>query len=286
MNPKASHPSNSDHEPSRSDLDHRPSGSDSPETHPRRFIYVQTAGERDAVYLELPGDKPIDEVIPDLARTLGNFDVDGETPNGYELRTRDGEALRGNFTLREAGIENSDHLTLLQIDPNGNPSEKGRAHIVDQRAQGPEDLSIEMDRVKNPPLYRRVMNLPEGQPQPAEERTGQASLVSPDGVIFVLGKPPVLIGRSSLGFQPDIDLTDLDPESIASRQHAELIIVDRHAYLRPRHTTNGTFINGKEVDPEIRHRLESGDVIRFGIDGVELTYWSEEDDPISGLSSP
>jgi predicted component of type VI protein secretion system len=65
----------------------------------------------------------------------------------------------------------------------------------------------------------------------------------------------------------------IEDASVSSR-HAQLSQDDSGDYiLRDLGSTNGTMLNGKDLEPETGHRLQNGDKIRFG--KVDTSYKSE-----------
>jgi predicted component of type VI protein secretion system len=99
------------------------------------------------------------------------------------------------------------------------------------------------------------------------------SLLSSQGFVFELGAPPILIGRRSRGAEPDVDLTEIDPEMASSRRHARILLRDQTYALEALPTTNGTFVNGRELKAGEVQPLQSGDRLLFGSDGVELSFF-------------
>jgi pSer/pThr/pTyr-binding forkhead associated (FHA) protein len=62
---------------------------------------------------------------------------------------------------------------------------------------------------------------------------------------------------------PDIDLTKMGGRGI-SRRHAALVRYHGAAHLIDLHSVNGTYVNGKRLQPDVPHPLNSGDELRFG----------------------
>jgi len=60
--------------------------------------------------------------------------------------------------------------------------------------------------------------------------------------------------------------------SVSSR-HATLTLVDGDYVLRDIGSTNGTRLNGKQIDPDTDHALKDGDAILFG--KIDAAYQSE-----------
>jgi hypothetical protein len=74
------------------------------------------------------------------------------------------------------------------------------------------------------------------------------------------------IGRRSPADQiePDIDLTDDDPESYVSRRHAQIIKTDEHYVYEDVGSSNGSFINNVRAQPGVQQILKDGDRVRVG----------------------
>jgi hypothetical protein len=177
--------------------------------------------------------------------------------------------------LADSGVENSDVLWIELIEEE-TPEELASVAKQDgmpaesHREDGPQSGFSTL--VSSPsPKDRRGSLAPLRAPRLAIH---EPSLVSSKGMVFILGKPPVIIGRQSQGIKPDIDLTDIDPEFISSRKHAEILLEDQGLVLKARKTTNGTFVNGVELRPSQKRILQNGDVIQFGFEGVELVFCS------------
>lgn len=86
------------------------------------------------------------------------------------------------------------------------------------------------------------------------------------GKRFDLDKEITTMGRKSPveQIEPDIDLTDDDPESYVSRRHAQ-IRRDESTYLfEDVGSSNGSFINNTKVNAGVEHPLKSGDRVRLG----------------------
>ena len=229
----------------------------------RRFVTVRTEQERDGIDLELPGDRPIREWLPDLLQLMGVWQ-EGPAPGGIELRTEDGQALQQTSSLVGAGVRNSDVLWLHVAGPASGPAPEGRLEMPatggGMKAESPGPSESEAA-----PIRQRLLDL---------GVIREPCLVGNQGVILMLGHPPIRIGRSSRGHRPDIDLTELDTERTASRHHATILLEGDVYQLVARPTTNGTLLNGSPLEPEVPHPLHNGDQIQFGVDGVQLTFYS------------
>jgi hypothetical protein len=74
-------------------------------------------------------------------------------------------------------------------------------------------------------------------------------------------------GRATngLGLIPDVDLTEFDgAENGVSREHALILTDTGLLYIRDLGSTNGTRINGYELEPDRNYRLRDGDELEFG----------------------
>lgn len=238
----------------------------------RRFITIRAAHSNEEVDLEMPGNRPIAELMPDLLKALGWPVPERGDPPAYRLRTESGRALEGGDTLDSLGVENADVLWIGIAEADVPGSIAGEA----QRAAsglGPDGESV--PGLSAVPLShgtaqdRRDSLSP---PIPASFTTESPSLISHRGFVFELGPTPVLIGRSSRDSKPDIDLGEIDPEMASSRRHARVLSHADGYLLEALPTTNGTFINGRELEPGDSQLIKSGDRLQFGIEGVELVF--------------
>lgn len=78
----------------------------------------------------------------------------------------------------------------------------------------------------------------------------------------------LLIGRTdeARGIQPDIDLgLDGGYDAGVSRRHAILSWQGGSYYLEDLSSANGTFVNDKQIEPQIRTLIHNGDAIRCGM---------------------
>lgn len=239
----------------------------------RRFVTLRGEYGHDEVDLEMPGDLPIGQLLSDLIKALNWPIAEGDQPLRYLVRTESGHILTDSETLLDAGIENSDVLwiTLAEgVDPEEMPESYVRRTEFGPEA-GPVSGFAPVAATNPSPKDRRGTLAP---PRSVRFTIQEPSLLSSQGIIFVLGDPPIIIGRSSHEHQPDIDLTEIDTEIVSSRKHAEIHAEEDRLVLIAKQTTNGTFVNGVELLPEEKHTLENRDSIQFGFEGVELTFLS------------
>lgn len=77
----------------------------------------------------------------------------------------------------------------------------------------------------------------------------------------------VIIGRedASLNYSPAINLADFGGKLFGvSRRHATLNNQNGLLFITDHNTTNGTYVNGTRIDPEIPHVLTQGDNLQIG----------------------
>jgi hypothetical protein len=225
----------------------------------RLFITLGSRHRKDRILLELSGDQPIRSLIPDLIQVVGWKELADIPRSAFFLETEEGERLSDEKALREAGVTSSDLLLLdhaeacVDLDgPDARKTGEGAAGIEPERGAGAADAA-------------RV-----------NEILRQPHLAGPDGLVFLLSKSPVTIGRSGKGGTPDIDLAEWDPKMIVSRRHAVIEETGDAILLTPKKTTNGTFVNGVEVPVGEARILNNGDRIIFGFKGLELVYREAE----------
>lgn len=83
---------------------------------------------------------------------------------------------------------------------------------------------------------------------------------------YKLNQEITTIGRRSPADQiePDIDLTDDDPDSYVSRRHAQILHNEDHYIYEDVGSSNGSFINNVRCQPGVQHILKDSDNIRVG----------------------
>jgi CRP-like cAMP-binding protein len=94
-------------------------------------------------------------------------------------------------------------------------------------------------------------------------------LVHESGTEFPLAAGDVTaVGRTdaATGFEPDVELTSVDPQRSTSRRHAKIIRRgDRHFLREEIGTANGTHVAGVRVEAGAEVELENGVEVRFGL---------------------
>jgi hypothetical protein len=226
----------------------------------RLFITLGSRRRKERILLEMPGDKPIRELIPDLVQVLGWKELAGVPQSAFHLETEEGERLPDEKSLKDAGVSSSDLVFLAQqeapVPGSGAAAEKAAAKT---EAAKSEPTSADAAASAQALAVLR-----------------QPHLLGPRGLVFVLSPTPVSLGRAGKGSAPDIDLAEWDPKMIISRKHAVIDASKEGLSLRPERTTNGTFINGVEVPAGEARLLKDGDKLHFGFKGLELVFKGAE----------
>jgi hypothetical protein len=238
----------------------------------RRFVTLRAVHSSEEVDLEIPGNRPVAELMPDLLKALGWPVPEGPDPLVYQLRTESGQILDGPETLDSAGIENADVLWIGIREAQGSEPVGDHPQELKPAAKPQDGLVPGLATVPTSHSSGQERRIEISPPVPASLKMEVPSLASSRGVVFELGAPPVLIGRKSRGSTPDIDLTEIDPEMASSRRHARILLRGDTYLVEPLPTTNGTFVNGRELKAGEIQPLKSGDRLLFGVDGVELAF--------------
>jgi hypothetical protein len=225
----------------------------------RLFITLGSRRRKDRLLLELPGNQPIQALIPDLVQVVGWKELADVPRDAFFLETDEGERLPDGQTLKDAGVTNSDLLFLShrEVQPASakTAAEKAAAGAVVAKPETAENAAATAR---------------------AQEILQQPHLMGPRGLVFLLSRSPVTIGRSGKGSTPDIDLAEWDSKMVISRRHAVIEKVKEGLAIKPEKTTNGTFINGVEVPAGESRILRDGDKIHFGFKGLELMFKAAE----------
>jgi pSer/pThr/pTyr-binding forkhead associated (FHA) protein len=83
----------------------------------------------------------------------------------------------------------------------------------------------------------------------------------------------ISLGVHSFGRRDSNDLTISNP--YVSGSHGELEMTDEGLFITDKGSTNGTFINDAQLQPDQRSQVRSGDKIRFGSLDVEIRFKGE-----------
>jgi len=235
----------------------------------RRFISLRAEHSLEEVTIEAPSDQPISDLIPEILKVLGWPDSSGNQILAYELLSEAGDLLNPDQTLDQAGIENSDVVWIRLAEAE----DHGSGENLDGTMSG----GVSKPQPGATPIGTTSADAPRGAPLPPIEASieiNQHSLVSTNGFIFEIGDPSTMVGRAGRNFEPEIDLTDIDPEFASSRRHARIESEGGRLVIIALRTTNGTFVNGLELPPGSKHPLEPGDELQFGFEGVKMHYFA------------
>jgi hypothetical protein len=211
-----------------------------PTRHERIGIRVESSSGVGAISLEVLSHIPLGDLLPGIL-AAACAPASGE---GAALVTETGAPLDPGTPLATQGVRDGDHLRLV---PRQVPH-------LDDAPQEAEPLSLPGDA-------------------PAEPWLTGPCLASRRGMAFLLAEGSASLGRRTQTDQPDIDLSDLDPDLACSRRHAEVRMHGAEVDLVPFRTTNGTLLNGRRLSPGTPARLHTGDVLILGVDGVVLVYF-------------
>lgn len=86
---------------------------------------------------------------------------------------------------------------------------------------------------------------------------------------------PVILGRSDMRtrYVPDVDLTPYGAlDRGVSREHSRLNLEGDHLYITDLDSTNGTFLSGKKLDPNVPTLIRKGDELLLGRLAVQILF--------------
>jgi hypothetical protein len=222
----------------------------------RLFVTIGSRERKDRVFLEMPIEKPVHKIIPELIKILGWKEFLGELESDFTLETEDGRRIPTTSSLPESGVHNSDLLFIIPSPPDSPAKDAADTPSYEEKEKTiPDSTDLA--------LARNILSQPH--------------FIGPSGVLLLLGNPPLIIGRTVKEQKPDINLSEWDSKMIASRRHAVLDKVGDQFTLKAEKTTNGTFLNGKDMEAGEIKSLNDGDRIRFGFEGVELVFRNPQD---------
>lgn len=97
-------------------------------------------------------------------------------------------------------------------------------------------------------------------------------LIMPNGVEIPITAEHTLLGRQSPADNifPEVDLTELDPESYVSRRHGQITRQGSKYLYEDTGSSNGSYINNNRLQPGIQTELHDCDVLRLG--RTEMTF--------------
>ncbi len=221
----------------------------------RLFITIRTPSSNQEIDLEFPGDQIIGESLPNILKILNwPLLINGKDVK-YFLQTKSGSPLENSKTLNSYGFQNFEVLWLTAQEENF-----VTVKVIDDSCG--EIVNGEQE-VRNGILPPPQISLPV---------IDQPSLVISDSYMYILLGSEITVGRKSKESTPDIDITEFDSGFVASRKHISIIPRGGKHYCKPFSTRNGTYLNGKQLEPEKEVLLSRGDTIQLGFRGIELVY--------------
>lgn len=142
---------------------------------------------------------------------------------------------------------------------------------------------LESDRRPTDPLERNEINWVGGIKDQPRVASSSKPDIKPVAIHLKIGAGKhevevkldkvVNIGRvdPTSAIFPEVDLTDegLSSKSV-SRRHARILKRENSVFLEDLGSVNGTFINGKKLDPYITEILSDGDVLQVGKIPIEI----------------
>jgi len=230
----------------------------------RRFVNIRIEDARQEVNIEMPGKEKLSELIPDLVKVLNPPQYLGRFEGVEYQLFHEGELLSAEKSLIELDINNSETLILSLVESS---PIIGDDTVIAGESVGEKTIPFITSPHSDVPTQRQQKTY---HHIPVEEPSLVS--ISPVGWVFVIGPPPFTVGRPDKGFIPDMDLTEIDRRVRSSRRHAEIIMKKDRPAIVVHKTTNGTFINGRELPPGKPILLRINDKIQFGRQGVKFAF--------------
>jgi len=81
-------------------------------------------------------------------------------------------------------------------------------------------------------------------------------------MLSFLGKDLPIVGKISIGREPSS--TIVIDDSLVSRHHAMVQKIKEAYFIKDLDSTNGTFVNNKQISSDNYVKLKKGDVVRIG----------------------
>jgi CRP-like cAMP-binding protein len=200
----------------------------------------------------------------------GEIEIVLEDERGEQILTT---LTRGDFFGEMAILENLPRSTSARARSSSRLLSIDRP-VFDQILRTNPEFAVRMLRA----MSSRLRDLEHSEPEP--EEAGET-------VLAVLGRLADARGReyrlssgteSTIGrfdattrTSPTVDLGELDTGKTTSRRHARIRRRDGSFFLQQEvGTVNGTFVNGKLVQPGVEVEIQDGDKLEFG--AVLLTF--------------
>ncbi len=219
----------------------------------RLFITIRTDKSNQEIDLEIPSDLKVKEIILDISKSLLSYAATNKNIEKLVLMTEEGNILPNEATLSQFSIQNFDILKL------------GFSDTLSTNLSG-----LKVDSSEN--CSETAANLEQISQSPMGDPYLEPFMVCNNRYIFILSDKAMIVGRKSKESTPDIDITEFDSGFVSSRKHISIIPRGGKHYCKPFSTRNGTYLNGKQLEPEKEIMLTKGDKIQLGFRGIELEY--------------
>ena len=124
--------------------------------------------------------------------------------------------------------------------------------------------TINSDKLRDPVKGKGVLSPP---PAVMVKNWVTLHLMDTGQVLPLAERNEFTIGRISEGqpIMPDIDLSPYQAYANGvSRLHAVIKREASHIFLMDLNSANGTYVNGKRLNPNVEHTLKNGDVVALG----------------------
>jgi len=197
-----------------------------------------------------------------LEHNMAEFISDLAAERGYSLVARPKVTLQAGTGTPKRGIEIEARLSDAPASTVANTTRMGPRANPSNTAEQPLERTHAMPRVDRNAMNAAAAVAPSRStvaPPPAHLRPLAGDLA---GREFPIAKTLLSIGRGL-----DNDLVIDDPR--VSRHHSQITFRHNHYLLRDLRSTNGTFVNGQQVEAMV---LASGDVVSIG--GFEMMFES------------
>ncbi|MFN6486582.1 MULTISPECIES: FHA domain-containing protein [unclassified Nostoc] len=102
---------------------------------------------------------------------------------------------------------------------------------------------------------------------------------------FPANRSVICIGKPNEQKSPDIDISGLPDSDVASRIHAQIWINGDEYHITDLGSSNGTYINGAKLQPQVFFPLHPGDRISLG-QGDKITFMFRVQQSASATTNP
>lgn len=226
----------------------------------RQFITLRTPKSNEETDMEVPSDRPVSEILPEILKILNwPFADENGNPLYYVLTDSAGRKISPEMSFNAANIDNFSivHVALDEVQ---------RLKVLEAQQSAPsERIPGKGNGSENGELL--------SQPVPFVLPIDGPCLIY-GSTIYMLDNFPALIGRKGKNSTPEIDLSDIDNRLISSHRHAEIIREGSGYVLHTLTPKNGMLLNGSLQDTDSSTILKNGDVLGFGFKGIQMT-WRE-----------